>query len=360
MEDTTSARSHELMFALNETSYTDHFSHTFSEIIIPRMLLQFAVLLPFHIPVPDNTCLTLGADDHSLCTFHLSSVHHNQAITAGIISEEPIEFPMRKSRVEMVFTSDNLIELDSENDSLSHYFDILLDGLNALIESYIVLKRDVRACRVTKEMLEFACVYRLIDLVPWQELTMGLFLLNTNAPSERAELSERDLDEWVWYTKVISRGENPFVVAVEMSLVAQRQLRNGLYRETVVSAQTSVECFLGTLIVHMLIQEGKSLAEAESFREDTAFMTLVKTHFQHRLGGKWDLGDIKSVAGEWNEATYKLRNRVAHAGYHPSFTEASDALDKAERFVASIVQLVKAKRKRYPDVWKYLYYPRPK
>lgn len=347
---------HEKMFALNQKSYNNHFSEILSKSLEPKMLLQFAVILPFHIPVPDDTCLTLAFDDHSLCTYHLSSVNYNQAIADGIISEEPIEIPMRKSRVEMVFTSDSPIKLDSKGDQLSYYFDVLLDGLNTLIESYIVIRKDVDAHLITKEMFEFACTYRLIDVVPWHEVEMGLFLLHMDAPYKREEFGEQDLNEWVQYVEVISNSENPFVIALEMSLAARRQFKNGFYREAVFIAQTAIECFLGMLHGHILVQEGKSIIEAESLREDTAFITLVKREFQHRLGGKWDISNTKSAIGGWYNATYTLRNRVAHAGYHPSFEETNDALDKANSFVAYIVLLVKAKRKRYPDVWKYLDY----
>ncbi len=340
-------------YLITEKEYRRMFEPLYKKFFIPRVLIQFPVILPFHIPIPNTSGLSVQVDDHAVCTYLFLILSITEQTTLGNLAGKFVPVETRKSCVEMTYVTDE--ELEWGNIDLSKYFDILVEKLNLLISSYLITMKDIDAYRVSREMFQMASLCRFIRVDDWRGQEVAIFRLHTDVPYERPMLTEVQLDDISQFAHVLQNNLNPFVLSEEIMTSARRHFKEGFYREAIIYAQTSVEAFLSTLYISILQQEGKTLAEAEALRENTSFMSMVKKEFHPRIGGAWKVEDKRTKVGQWYDDTYTLRNKIAHSGYMPSFEETQTALGPAMGLRSYILSLVKSKKKKYPALQPYFF-----
>jgi hypothetical protein len=338
-------------FAIEEPDYRDGFEEYYRQWFVPRTLYQFPVHLPFHIPLEPGRCITIGLDDAAITfVFHPLERDSDLGIDPGSIEGQPEAIPVVRSRVEMIYATAEGHE--NEEAILSEVFDELLAELNVLIVAYIVLHKDVRAHRVSQEMLQFACLWRRVAIDGWSTRT-GLFILHHDVPFVARDLDDREALRLIRYQMVVRDERNPFVRSAELHAGAVRQFRDGFYREAVISGQSAIEALLGSLYEEMLKIEGMTEVEAAQEREQRAFMKMVRSDFASRIGGKWDTSRPTSDVGRWFQAAYALRNSIVHGGHHPEYEETSEALDAIHELIGYVTQLVQRHDGRYEALQRY-------
>jgi hypothetical protein len=323
---------------LNRESYERDFLPAYRQFgIDPKRLLQIPLILPFHVPFRNGMCLTFELASGTACTLTFGVVSSVQHVHAGIVSDKSIAVPHHRSRVELVYVSGDDADVATNEETLSKIFDELLRKLNAVIVAYITLTKDYRAYRLSREMFEFGSVYRLIAPGEWEKSATGLFLLHRDVPFEKPEMSSELHEHVVWYTHVIEQQLNPFILVEELSVSARRELLGGGYRESVVFAQTAVETMLATILSHAMNVEGRPDAEIEQQLQDVGFATRLKREYHTRFGGVWSVEKHGTPVADWFTKTYRVRNRIVHAGYAPTYFEASAALEAASDMISFVV-----------------------
>jgi hypothetical protein len=340
------------MFALTYDKYTNDFLPVYkSRDLEPKTIIHFTALLPVYIPINVGDCITIGLNEKEFGTYWFDSLCRNEEIDVGLMGPKKIETEIYRTKVEMFYVADKFSQKVNRN-QLSDIFDRLLDGLNLIITGYQILTKDVGVHRITKEMIQFASVYRIINVNDWYNFKCGLLLLHPNVPSKKTPLSYEKLEKVAWYTNILNQQWNPFMLSEELTLCALRHLQTGAYREAVIYSQMGIETLLKQLFIMFLTSEGKTLTEAEETLEETPFMPMVKKEFHSRLGGNWNPKCSNTIIGQWKRDTYRLRNRIVHAGYQPNHKEADQALDSAKKFRVYIVSLIKKprNRKKYPKI----------
>jgi hypothetical protein len=342
---------HDEAYLLTKVEYYKTFEPLYEKVFKPKVLIQFPVILPFHIPIADASGLSVVVDDHIICTYLISTLVITEQTTLGNLDGKFVPVEMRKSRVEMTYATD--IELDWGVVDLTPCFDLLVEQLNLIITSYVIVMKDIDAHRVSREMFQMASLCRFIKINSWDEQHVAMFRLHNDVPYQRQVLTEDQLDKISWFAHILQENLNPFVLSEEIMISARKNFKEGFYRETVIYAQTSIETFFSVLFVTILLQEGKSFAEAEALRENTPFISLIKKEFHSRLGGAWKVDDARMRVGVWHRDTYILRNKVAHGGYLPSFEETQNALRASIDLRSYVVALIKAKKKKYPTLQPY-------
>ena len=126
-----------------------------------------------------------------------------------------------------------------------------------------------------------------------------LFILHPEVPVEINIMTTADIQRVVDFTYVIRGVLNPFLKQEEVFLSAQRYLKEGFFIEAVTYAQMMMDEFLRTLYVQLLIAEGKTEAEADSTRENTPFLAIVKQGLHGRIGGQWQINRTGTVVSDW-------------------------------------------------------------
>ena len=210
-------------FALNRDSYATYFEPMYKkENLAPRTLVQFPVLLPFHVPVVYGTRLTMFLGDGIAHTYHFSTVEmvRDMNPNPGVATSKPIVLPVIRSRVEMICATTD-VPIGTPGDYMTGYFDQLLTTLNHLLMAYLIFLKDVNVYRVTKEMLQPTCLTRVTNVENWQT-TDGLFMLHVNVPYDRPALTEDQHLRLCWLAHVVRKELNPFVIAEELLLNARR------------------------------------------------------------------------------------------------------------------------------------------
>ena len=343
-------------FSLNRRTYERDFLPAYTKLgTNPNSIFQCGVILPFHVPISSSTCFTFQLNDISAVTVVLQRVTTQHQLAAGLVNVKNLKVPVLRTRAELIYATTESLAIpqgDIGREYLANLYDLLVEKLNLCLTSYLITSKDTSVYRVTKGQLEFASLYRIISIADWKE-EHGLFLAHLDGPVTKENISSEEVEKVVWFANVIQQEWNPIILSEEISLNARRYLAEGLYRESVVYAQISVETFLAALITELLKAEGLSSSEIEDFRAEKTFIRLVRSEFHSRLGGKWDLDDMASTVGVWKTTAYDLRNRVVHAGYFPSFHESSEAIDSCQKLRLYVASLVKGKKVTYPDLWRY-------
>lgn len=346
-------RSFSELFAVDEVLFKTNLGPFYRQVFEPRTILQFSALLPFHVPVAPEPAITFFSD-HTACTYQFRTHFKKEEILPGVIDSDEKVYQVPLTVCHMAYVTAQEVKLeDISEDYLTDIFELLLNFANLLFAAYVILEKDLNVSRVSRERLPYAIPYKMVQIDAWDRAADGLFLLHFNLAHQRKDLTQEEFAAVARYAIGLQESYNPFFLAAELDVSARRHLRNGSYREAVIDAQTSVETMLSSLFVWSLKHEGKTQAEAEAEREKITFHTMITTAFHPRLGGRWYVDKPDTEVGGFFQDTYRLRNRIVHAGYSPSFDEATRAFDATMQLSVYVVSLIWKKKKRYPDLWVY-------
>ncbi|MCM3311963.1 hypothetical protein M3626_05935 [Psychrobacillus sp. MER TA 17] len=313
-------------------------------------LYQFAIALPFHLPFPPRGFISfpeLQSDDVISTCFDTYDIETQ--IPSGLYKESQISYKSKISRVEFAYFSNHLIGQDEE--SMSTIFDRCLKHLNNVIMSYKVKYQDSNVYRVTKEMLKSPSIFfRTVNLETW-ETDDYLFLLHTNVPYKKDYLK---MDEYLGvsqFVRVIEKKENPFILVEDLKLELLRKMQFGEYRESVLYEAMCTETFFVSIYKQLQQEKGIPSAiinTALSYPKYRGIKTFFKEYMPPLLGGVWDFHDTSTEIGMWHENAYKLRNRVFHDGYLPSYTDIDKMIKSNTDFRKWVLDLLKTKKSEYP------------
>lgn len=341
---------HDKHCAVNQQSYPKDFAPVYAELgLSPTYLLQFPIILPIHLPLPDGVCTTFEIDDKSSATLVFSTVSTTRRFEDGLIEAPSIDLAEHRTRVEMV----HVVEGERpaiDSDELSVAFDTLLVRVNAVITGYRLHSEDLSTHPVSREMLELGCVVRLVPVHDWAATEHKFFLLHSRFPIDPPVMAMEAVEKTLWYGHIVLEGRNPFTLAAELRQTAKRYAATGQYGEAIIFSQTSVEMFLGTLLSELLALEGRTADEITDVFENTAFVSRVKREYHSRLGGHWNPDASSSAIGEWYSHTYSVRNRVIHAGYRPTIDEVRAALVSTQGFIDFIIQRLRRRKRQYGGI----------
>lgn len=319
----------------------------------PKTFLEFDVVLPFHIPMNISRTMTIGhSKGYFSYRFDMVSVNESSKLPTG----------WRNAMLNMHYTKmlmmaaidmryEDFMEMSEKN--YNYYFDLLLNGLNEIIISYMTAKKDEDCHYLTKEMLQPAIFVKATDLTTWENNAI-LFVLHPYVPYEKEILQDEDMQEIGRTHAIVLSKINPFASVMRYELYAKRYFKQGFYQEALLYAQISIETYVRILFKELLREvDSASDEEIEKILEETPFMALIKQKLPHYLGGNWDLTSENSVVSKWNKSVYGLRNKAIHSGRIPTFSETDEALHTAMKFRQFILNRIKANKRKYPRINEY-------
>lgn len=166
----------------------------------------------------------------------------------------------------------------------------------------------------------------------------GIFIVHANTARGSTftvpltENEERSFDE------ILQSPRRPFFDYADLRRDAVVALGYyGNYRDAVLTAATSSEVLLDTLLVCLDWEDRKAPEEtAQLFQTQWTMISRVKALYSERLKGRWETEGTGEIA-TWHRNTMQLRNRIVHGGISPSLEQARDALEGVsllESFVA--------------------------
>jgi len=220
-------------FKLNKTSYPNDFLLQYQNIgISPVTIFQSALVLPFHMPYKEGTCITMKLDKDNVITLVFYHIETSEKLYSGIIQSEPREVKIQRTVVEFNWASQNnhfkSDDKEIKNDLLTYIFDTFLEKLNSVITSYIITTKDFTVYKLSNEMLEFATMFRTIDTKDWSYKS-GIFLFHPYVPYIKEEIS-LELTNVIGRNALIINNElNPFILSQALILNARRNFIKNQY-----------------------------------------------------------------------------------------------------------------------------------
>lgn len=158
------------------------------------------------------------------------------------------------------------------------------------------------------------------------------------------DLLGQEMEHW---RDELQRG-SPFAVWRERRVDANGALhRRGDTIASVLAGQIASEVLLDSFLAILLWEERtEPEAGAELFEEGKTMARLAR-EFPPRLKGVWDTAGSGPVA-LWFEHSYRLRHRVVHGGYTPSWVEAEQALEVVAGLETHLFDRLAERRTDYP------------
>ena len=243
--------------------------------------------------------------------------------------------------------------LGDAKDSLSDAFDRCLEVLERYLRAYRVAFSDP-LLPVVRQRLPPMLVFfsgSLRDPTDWNAKGILMLHLHFQAPAAPDSRGEADFDRFQAMLDRQVKGD-PIGVYVEAWLRADRALeREGDYGVAVILAYVAAEVLLDTVLTLLLWEDGWTPEDAatEIYTDRTA--KRVRSQFKHRLGGTWETEGSGPVA-EWVRRLGRLRHRVVHMGYAPTYVEALDARGALHDLDVHVKDCLITKRRTYPrSVW---------
>ncbi len=324
-----------------------------------RYIYYFEIDLPFQLPLPESRRFTkLGVDSKSKKVEMMSQVSFCEKKQTTIIQGAEIELWTSKCRV--MVTDTRIISPSITENDLSEAIDRGLNHVNSIIQAYRHTTRDPDVYLQNIQNSAPLVVVMAINTKEWKIKNAGIVNLNSNFPYKKEIISdEKKLSEIERLDNLILNSNNPFMIVNDFQIDALRFHKQALFKEAIISCQTSVEVLLKTLLHHMMKNEGIVENKIESLLSEdrNGFMGLVKAEFHSRLGGKWDIEKPKTPVGNWYKNVYKIRGRVVHAGYVPTHVEADKALAASQEFINYVIGQLRKNKRKYPDLQKYFMIP---
>ncbi|WP_143554135.1 hypothetical protein [Serinicoccus sp. CUA-874] len=242
-------------------------------------------------------------------------------------------------------------------DLVSDAFDVALKSVRHLQRCYAATTRRVVRL-LSRQQLPPVVSYgvRNMDARNPGETTSGLFFINDRldrfgppvilSPAERGEMLDAPF-----------RGAHalPYIDLYNQADVALRL--EGNLRECAVMLGAASEVLLNRLMLTLRWEEG--LTPEDSSRDwPDSLITRIKRELPPRLGGNWSLDEEGVAPQHWYRSVYALRNRVAHAGYEPTFLECLTGQQTLNDLISWIGdRLTSGKRlKSFPRT-AFLHYP---
>ena len=177
------------IFIINEKEYRSFYEDAYKKILQPKYLVQTAIVLPFQIPLDEGASFSV-VGKRNICTFHFTTIKLNLPANHGVIDKNSPKTTYYKSRVEMIFVSPKLLDINKRH-SISDCIDILLDGLNDFLMAYLIMTKDADVYRISREMFSTLIIVRLLQTDNWHRQD-AIFIMHLNEPWERPIMHRED------------------------------------------------------------------------------------------------------------------------------------------------------------------------
>ncbi len=190
-------------------------------------------------------------------------------------------------------------------------------------------------------------IERIRTTGPWSGPQVLLLDHLNTADVVKGPVAEGKLHEDVAHWMRSLRAGFPFFSWRERTIEADRALHmHGEYAQAVTLTETACEVLLDSALMLLFWEEGVDPATAAEIFEEGRLARRIKTQWQSRLGGNWNLEGSGEVA-QWFQSTARLRNRVVHGGYYPKREEAEKAYQAAFPLQGFVFDRLVEKRNKY-------------
>lgn len=259
-------------------------------------LTQLQLILPFRLNLPEELMFITG-NERKIITLIFSTSEKSEKLNLGFIGDIGVKIDASKTRVEMIYLTQNKIMEDDE--SPDQYFSEMLYILNSFILSYVISQKDNNCYKVTREMLNISSVYAYFHTSNWNRINevIGIKILHSNIPiidiAILPKLKESNLNRIDVLTSTILKNANPYLASQESIHTAKRYLRIGFYREAVIFSQISIETFISATLDVILSTTLVDEADKERI-EQMSFHDIIPVRI-HDLGPFFGFTEIGQI-----------------------------------------------------------------
>jgi|GEM_PF-1615031 putative uncharacterized protein SCO4630 len=308
-------------------------------------VIEFKIDLPFQMALEDKFLCSFKMSD---CILHY--LYRTEIIKKTIhgLDNIPIEKYHTSVIMAISYNSDTSVE-----NLESYFFDYALEELNKQIIAYISQTKDEMCYKVTKEMFSPIILMNSVNLREFKS-EKSLFNLHLNFSTKKNPINIKNVRECFRLYSIYNENQNPFIHAETYALKAFRKFKEGFYDDAIISIQTNIEIIIKIVYKEVLIALDFTATDIEKKLENESLISIVKRQLPRYIGGTWDLTKEGTEVNSWYTTTYKMRNKIVHGGYYPSFNETKDAIDKAVEFRKFIFDRIKANKTKYSILDDYI------
>lgn len=304
--------------------------------------LEFEISLPFQIALEDKSLFSFKKEN---CILHYMYKLQKRNETVVENKDLSVEKYYTSVIIGISYNSCNY-HGNISSEETTNLFEYSLEELNKQIIAYTVCTKDDSCFRINKETLFPIVITNLVNLEE-KISNQSVFTLHRNFCYKKDNISHNKINDFIRHYKIYDEQTNPMLHVESYLLKANRKLREGFYDEAVISVQTSIEILINIIYKEILVCSNHTEIDIQNRLEDKSFMSIIKKELFKYLGGTWDITRSGTPIQEWYDDTYRIRNKIVHTGYYPTFKETDLAINAAMRFRDFIFDRVRANKTEY-------------
>ena len=339
----------EEIFLIGEDVFYDQIEPLYKKVEFDiNHFFEFEISLPFQLALEDKSLFSFKKENCILHYFYKLCEHEEAVVELNSV-------PVKKYYTSVIVAISCNFDIHKEEtyeNMQNKLFDYLLDELNKQIIAYATCTKDDRCFRVSKEMFFPITIMNLVNIKE-RKSEKNIFLIHMDVPHKKKSLKNENIYECLRIYNIYNEKLNPLIHSESYVLKAKRKFREGFYDEAITSIQTNIEILIRIIYREVLICSGISDLDVEKRLEDESFISIVKKQLAKYIGGTWDVTREGTPILDWYNNTYKMRNKIVHGGYFPTFKETDIAISSAMEFREYIFKRVKANKKEYTKLNEY-------
>lgn len=191
MRENKTSSSFELTREIFQTILLPYYN---SQNFLPKTLIIFEIVLPFHLPMPIESFITLSCEQ-AYFSFRFDVVTTNESYKYPLDEDISI-LENCKTKLHMIAAVELEYNefIENTQNNINEYFDLFLEHLNKIVLGYMVAKKDDECHYLTKEMFAATTIVETINLATWEK-DKNLFLLHEHVATEKGILSKEEMQE---------------------------------------------------------------------------------------------------------------------------------------------------------------------
>lgn len=334
-------------FVLNQESTSSHFTNIEYENLknritnfVPSGFIIIRFELPFQLPIEEVGGIYSKKYRKGIKVKH-KKIYKGYSEVESIVSEVDIISPILKR-----------ITVSNKELLINISFEESLEFLNNVIKVLITTFRYSKFTTINRYNLPEALPVWICNKTKFEDQNLEKILFMNfhfaNIQREQVILKPEERQELISRVELLT--ENPYFESTVLFSEASNLYRVGSFHSGFVKMHASVELMMYAIVKEIFIKKKKKIDNLPQI----AYKNLLTQHLGPYLTENnllFDISDNKSIAYEyWNEV-YLIRNNIVHAGYRITEFEARRAHEIIWKLVKSII--IKMKNLGYKNIIKY-------
>jgi hypothetical protein len=331
-------------FKLDKEVYLKH-SKDFEKVIDIKTAYQFSLILPFFVPIEDDSYMRIGTDEIQFIARYDSYENIEESLVdLSELTNISTHRKFNKTIIQIILLSDIEIQKEPNTTFFNNSLDKILHWINHVHLNLKIKTGHYHIERLTRKHLPTGMMCEYFNPKNWSERIKFVTITNTN---EKETINKLSNTEWDWVVNDALQQKHslfPFHRAENLAFKSLKAFKEGKFQDSTIFIQTSVEAFFKMYYLYFAAVNNIDEVKIDNVLKN--FKGLIQDSGKKYLKGDWQIKEQNKVLYDYWTKTYELRNNIVHSAYQPVFEEARISLFSGLK----LIELINSSLKEVGDI----------